>query len=64
MPTSHCSRVCLTNDKHLSNTGSQYGKKPTCRAVATLDKHSSSGNKFLSSSRSEFHFSMRGGISF
>ena len=61
--TSACSSVCLTRLKQRVNTGSQYGLKPDCSAVATLDKHSSKGKRFLSSSRSEFHFSMSGGIS-
>lgn len=62
--TSHCSSVCLTRDKHRLKTGSQYGMKPPCKAVATLDKHSSNGNKFLSSSFNEFHFSISGGMIF
>jgi hypothetical protein len=31
--------VCSTRETHRRYTGSQYGRKPDCRAVATLDKH-------------------------
>jgi hypothetical protein len=32
-------RVCSTRETHRRYTGSQYGRKPDCRAVATLDRH-------------------------
>jgi hypothetical protein len=31
--------VCSTSETHRRYTGSQYGRKPDCKAVATLDRH-------------------------
>jgi len=32
-------RVCATRETHRWNTGSQYGRKPDCKAVATDERH-------------------------
>ena len=49
-------RVCSTRLTHRLKTGSQYGRKPSCSAVATEERHSNKGNRSLSSSLSAFHF--------
>ena len=49
-------RVCSTRLTHRLKTGSQYGRKPSCSAVATEERHSNKGNRSLSSSLSALHF--------
>lgn len=54
--------VCSTSEMQRRKTGSQYGRKPDWRAVATDDRHSNRGKRSLSSSFRMFHLVINGGI--
>lgn len=55
------SRVLCTRRTQRSKTGGANVRNPSPNAVATDDRHSSKGNRSLSSSVSAFHLAIKGG---